>query len=105
MPSSKRLFLASRVGAFVHAIASTALCLVVAREMVPLMDASARSTGAPLVYDQERAYAWDWVLEHSIGYFVNDLCYCCLFEPDMLFIVHHVGYLCGTVPLRLAPRR
>ena len=39
--------------------------------------------------------------EHSIGYFVNDLLYCAAYEPDPMFVAHHVRYLLGTTPLRL----
>ena len=100
----KRLFLASRLGAFVHAVLSTAVCARVAAAVLPAMATTGRATRVPIGYDLPRDAAWDWVLEHSIGYFVNDLLYCAAYEPDPMFVVHHVGYLLGTTPLRFAER-
>ena len=100
----KRLFLASRFGAFVHAVVSTAVCARVARAVLPAMRATGRVTRVPIAYDLPRVPEWDWVLEHSIGYFVNDLLYCAAYEPDPMFVAHHVGYLLGTTPLRFAER-
>ena len=100
----KRLFLASRLGAFVHAVLSTAVCARVAAAVLPAMATTGRATRVPIGYDLPRDAAWDWVLEHSIGYFVNDLLYCAAYEPDPMFVAHHVGYLLGTTPLRFAER-
>jgi hypothetical protein len=104
LSSNKRLFLASRFGAMLHALVSAGMCGYILWLKAAQYGDDSDGTLAWLaaIYRAPRDQ-WIWVIDHSIGYFINDLLYCLVNEPDPLFMAHHSGYLLGTVPSRLAP--
>jgi len=94
--TSLRRVSTARVVALTHAIASWFWSVRVLGRAWPALR---HVDGAMLRYDLHNDAAAVAFMRHSLGYFVQELAHVLRFEPDAVFVAHHVLYLASTFPI------
>lgn len=95
--STLRRISTARVVAMTHAIASWAWSVRVLSGAWTSLRVYAKASF--LSYDLPNDAAGLAFMRHSLGYFIQELAHVLIFEPDLIFIAHHILYLLATFPL------
>lgn len=95
--SSLRRVSAARLVALTHALASWGWSVHLIHSAWPWL----RRGPGWFAYDAPTSPAALAFMRHSLGYFVQELAHVLLFEPDIVYIAHHLLYLGATYPVAL----
>lgn len=95
--SSLRRVTAARLVALTHALASWGWSVHLIHSAWP----SLRRGPGFFAYDAPTRPAALAFMRHSLGYFVQELAHVLLFEPDLVYIAHHLLYLGATFPVAI----
>mmetsp|Transcript_29378 Transcript_29378/g.94769 ORF Transcript_29378/g.94769 Transcript_29378/m.94769 type:complete len:290 (-) Transcript_29378:264-1133(-) len=103
--SSMRRISTARLVALTHAVASWLWSVrVLAKGLESLSPAVAavkppNGGGAWFRYDSANQASEVAFMRHSLGYFVQELAHVLIYEPDVVFVSHHLLYLASTFPI------
>ena len=95
--TSLRRISVARVVALTHAVVSWVWAMVVLKKGHFL--SSGASASSLFRYDLANGRVERAFMRHSLGYFIQELGHVLVFEPDPIFIAHHILYLASTFPI------